>query len=839
MKDFNILFPNFIKENITSTWVNPKKEAVYTPFPKCITIKTQEIFNSLGIENLYKHQTQSINKLYSGKNVAIVTGTGSGKSLCYQIPLLDSYIRNPLNTSLLLFPTKALSSDQFSKLNQLSEAVENSNEDESHTFSVGIYDGDTPKSRRKNIRDKANILLTNPDMLHLGILPHHPTWMRFFSNLKYIVIDEMHIYKGVFGSHFTNLIRRMGRILEFYGSSPQFILTSATIGNPKSLAEKIIEKKVIVVDKDFSKQNAKYYVFYNPPISNARLGLRKSMLGETFQISKLLYSENIQTLIFGRSRNSVEILLRKIINSDLNNKHAVSAYRSGFLKDERRKIEAGLRSKELKTIISTTALELGIDIGSVEVVILMGYPGSIARFFQQAGRAGREEENSICIMVASASPLDQFFIRHPEFIKEKSPEQALIDPNNSFLLFNHLKCAAFELPFKKNDHFGSIEWDHTSQYLTILEEIGMLHEKNDKYFWNSDLYPANQISLRSILGNPFILINITDEETKQIGEIDQKSAKKMIYPGAIYLHNGWIYRVQSLNFETHIAALIKTKDVYLTEPTVHVSTKIEKEILSIDLDSYKKGYGEIKIEETVIGFKKLSWDTGELLGQHDLDLESDDLITKGLWLSFSEEIINKLRILKLWTNDKNNYGSNWEIIREKVIKRDKKRCQICGSTFSHTQLHVHHIKPFRSFKSLSKANRINNLISLCKRCHRLAENNIRTKSLLNGLIYGISYIAPLFLNCDIHDLGYSYDEKIGFDSKNPGVIIYDQFPGGIGLTEDLFSKTEVLLRSLKQLVEDCSCFEGCPSCVGPPGENGVGAKQGIIELLNAIDIKIQ
>jgi DEAD/DEAH box helicase domain-containing protein len=279
--------------------------------------------------------------------------------------------------------------------------------------------------------------------------------------------------------------------------------------------------------------------------------------------------------------------------------------------------------------------------------------------------------------------------------------------------------------------------------------------------------------------------------------------------------------------------------VFFTEPIIQVSTRIEKEMLSKSLDSYKKGYGEIKIEETVIGYKKLNWDTGELLGQQDLFLESDDLITKGLWISFNKEIVDKLKVLKLWTNDKNYYGSDWENLREIIIRRDKNICQICGLTFSRSQIHVHHIKPFRSFKSITRANQTHNLISLCPYCHRLAEQNLRTRSLLNGLTYGISHIAPFYLNCDIHDLGYSHDEKIGLDNKNPGIIIYDQFPGGIGLTEELFSKTDILFHDLKELVEDCHCFEGCPSCVGPPGENGVGAKQGVIELLNSINIKFR
>jgi DEAD/DEAH box helicase domain-containing protein len=833
MKEITTLFPNSIKKNIVSSWVTPIKEAVHGPVPDFVSNKTQEVIKSLGIEKLYRHQSQSINYTYSGGNVAVVTGTGSGKSLCYQIPLIDSYLINPENTSLLLFPTKALSADQFSKFLQLSNVSNKIFPDKIHPLSIGIYDGDTPKSQRKLIREKTNLLITNPDMLHIGILPHHTSWARYLSNLKFIVIDEMHVYKGVFGSHFANLLRRLDRILDFYGSSPQFILTSATIGNPKILAESIIEKEVFLIENDFSKQNQKQFIFYNPPIINPRLGLRKGMLEETYRISNILRLEKIQTIVFGRSRNSVEKLLIKFNQDNSANNNTVSAYRSGFLKSERRKIEAGLRSKEIELIVSTTALELGIDIGSVEAIILMGYPGSLAKFFQQAGRAGRNNNDSICMMIASASPLDQFFIRHPEFIKGKSPEHVRIDPNNQFLLFNHLKCAAFELPFKENEHFGSVDWCQTRTYLEILRDIGLLHERDKKFFWISDQYPAKQTSLRSISGNPIILKINKNNKISQIGEVDQKSAKKIIFPGSIYLHNGRTFQVNSLDLNTHVADLSPIKEVYFTEPEIRVKTKIEKLLLSIDFGPYKKEYGEVKIEETVIGFNKFSWGTRELLGQQSLDLEPDYLSTKGLWISFTIDIVSKLRALNLWTNDKNEYGLNWESIREKIMKRDEYKCQNCGKPSSKHILNVHHIKPFRSFIPQSNANQPNNLISLCKNCHRLVENNIRTRSLLNGLTYGISHIAPFYLNCDIHDLGYSYDENI-FDYQNPGIIIYDQFPGGIGLSKGLFSKTEILLGALKDLAENCLCNDGCPSCVGPPGENGVGAKPGVIELLKAI-----
>jgi DEAD/DEAH box helicase domain-containing protein len=831
VNDFLDTFPKFIQENITFSWINEKRDAKFVSFPEEIPTKIKSVYRNLGINHLYKHQVDSIQHTSTGKNVVIATGTASGKSLCYQLPILNSIVQNNKSTSLLLFPTKALSADQYRNLHDQIAVLLKSNSDISKDLSIGMYDGDTPSAKRYTIRNKANVIITNPDMLHLGILPHHPSWEKLFSNLKFIVIDEIHTYSGVFGSHFTNVIRRLKRVAQFYDASPQFILTSATIANPKILAERIIEEKFELIDHDYSKQNEKIFAFYNPPIIDSKLGVRKSMFEETYQIAHVLLNQKKQGIIFARTRKTVERLLKRFNTLGSKNHFKLSAYRSGYLKSERRNIEAGLKSGEIDMVISTTALELGIDMGMVDAIILMGYPGSISRFLQQSGRAGRDEKKSLSIMVASSSPLDQFLIKHPEFIKDKNPEKALVDPDNPFIIFNHIKCAAFEIPFTKYDKFGLLEWEQLHEFLSLLENMGVLYHEHEKYFWKSDQYPANDISLRSIFGNPFTLFINKGGEYIRIGEMDQRSAKKMIHPGAIYLHNGQTFVINTLDIKNHLAQLSAFNEHYYTEPIIKVETSIESQLSFENLENYYKGFGEIRIIENVIGFKKIVWDTNEVIGYEELEMGSDELQTKGLWVTFSNKIINHLKSLNLWTNAINEYGSNWKEIREKIIFRDQNTCQFCRKSCSPDELHVHHKIPFRTFLSIKVANQPENLVSLCPACHRIAEKNVRMRSILSGLGYAFSHIAPIFLLCDRHDLGYTFDERIGINLQKPGIIIYDQFPGGIGLSENLYLRVKDVFYHLKGIIEQCPCTDGCPSCVGPPGENGMGAKKGTLELI--------
>ncbi|MHA1454152.1 MAG: Zn-binding domain-containing protein, partial [Promethearchaeota archaeon] len=509
----------------------------------------------------------------------------------------------------------------------------------------------------------------------------------------------------------------------------------------------------------------------------------------------------------------------------------ISAYRSGYLKNERRNIEAGLKSGLINMVISTNALELGIDMGMVDAIILMGYPGSISRFLQQSGRAGRDENKSLCIMVASSSPIDQFLIKRPEFIQDKNPEKALIDPDNPFILFSHIKCASFEIPFKKNEGFGFLKWRKLKGFLSVLEKAGILFHDQGKYFWKSDQYPANGISLRNILGNSFALFVNENGEDKRIGEMDQQSAKKMIHPGAIYLHNGLTFIVNALDLENHLAYLSEFNDFYYTEPIIKIETSIENQLFFENCQNYDKGFGEIRIKENVVGFKKIVWDTNEVISYDELEMGSDELQTKGLWVTFSKKTINHLKSLNLWTNTKNDYGSNWKKIREKIVLRDHNICQLCGKSCSPNEIDVHHKIPFRTFLSMKAANQSQNLVSLCPACHRNAEKNVKMRSILSGLGYAFSYIAPMFLLCDRHDLGYTFDEKIGINGQNPGIIFYDQFPGGIGLAENLFLHVQDVFCNLNEIILRCSCADGCPSCVGPPGENGMGAKMGALELI--------
>jgi DEAD/DEAH box helicase domain-containing protein len=831
----NILetFSKSTQENITFSWVNEKNDATFVSFPEEIPIEIRFIYRNLGINHLYKHQADSIKHTFNKKNVVIATGTASGKSLCYQIPILNSIIQTTNNTSLLLFPTKALSSDQYKNLHNQISTLLKSDMDFSNDLPIGMYDGDTSSSRRYAIRNKARVIITNPDMLHLGILPNHPSWENLFSNLKFIIIDEIHTYTGVFGSHFTNVIRRLKRVAQFYDASPQFILTSATIANPKIHAERIVEEKFELIDHDYSKQNEKRFIFYNPPIVDSELGVRKSIIDETYQIARVLLNQKLQTIIFARTRKTVERLLRRFNNLAGQNHFNISAYRSGYLKSERRDIEAGLKSGEIDMVISTTALELGIDMGMVDAIILMGYPGSISKFLQQSGRAGRDESESLSIMVASSSPLDQFLIKHPEFVKDKNPEKALVDPDNPFILFNHLKCATFEIPFDKQDEFGLLKWEKLDDFLSLLENVGILYHEHGKYFWKSNQYPAKEISLRSIFGIPITLFINKNEENLRIGKMDQRSAKKMIHPGAIYLHNGQTFIIDTLDIDNYRAQLSEFNDYY-TEPIIKVETSIENQLSFENFESYYKGFGEIRIIENVIGFKKIMWDTYKVIGYEELKMGSDELQTKGLWVTFPNKIINHLKDLNLWTNSINEYGSNWKEIREKIIVRDQNICQFCRKFYSSEKLHVHHKIPFRTFKSIKKANQHGNLVSLCPTCHRIAEKNVKMRSILSGLGYAFSHIAPLFLLCDRHDLGYTFDEKIGINEQNPGIIVFDQFPGGIGLAENLFFRVKDVFYHLNEIIEQCPCIDGCPSCVGPPGENGMGAKKGTLELIKII-----
>lgn len=835
----------------------PPRPAQTHPFPTGLPASLSQTLIATGIHSLYSHQLSAWTHTRAAENIILSTGTASGKTLAYNLPVFAELIANPNARALYLFPTKALAQDQLSVISHQLSMLQ-SLLTEHWSLNTAIYDGDTPSSARPSIRKNARLILTNPDMLHTGILPHHTNWLEFFTNLKYIVIDEAHTYRGVFGSHVANVIRRLKRVATFYGSAPKFILASATIGNPKELAEKLIEEPVTLIDSDGSARGPRHFLIYNPPLVDESLGLRKSSLLEGVRLARELVNSNVQTVVFARSRRSVEIILRYLqgeltpdssIEAPLipyeslpNPRSVVRGYRSGYLPHQRREIEKGLRDGTIKTVVATNALELGIDIGGLGAAILVGYPGTVASARQQAGRAGRGLESAVSVMVASANPIDQFLAHHPEYFFERSPEQALVNPDHLLILLEHLRCAMFELPFHKGEGFGAITAQTIEEYLNFLVENHEAHLSNEKYFWMADVYPAANISLRSASPHSVVLQTISDDKPLTIGIVDGESAVWMTHPGAIYLHEAQSYFVEELNLEEHIARLKPIESDYYTEPL----QQTEVELLSIADTSPSpnergvrgegatKSWGELKITTHVSGFRKRRWYTHENLGEEPLDLPPSELQTTGYWLSLSEATMTRLREAGAWTNDPNNYGPDWGKVRERVRARDKFTCQVCGTVESNRQHDVHHKVPFRAFTSREEANRLENLTTLCPSCHHKVEQNVRMRSGLAGLAYVLGNLAPLFLMCDSGDLGTHIEPVENQTFSQPSVVLYDAVPAGIGFSQKLFELHDELIARAFELVSDCPCADGCPSCVGPGGENGIGGKRETLEILKEL-----
>ena len=822
---------------ITTRWHKPEQQASLVDFPPDLDNCLTDYLQQSGFTGLYSHQAESFNAVRQGKNIIVSTGTSSGKTWCYNLPVLHTMLQIPAARALYLFPTKALTEDQYKKLEGINTFVSSNAPSSGGTvIRAGIYDGDTPAAKRKSIRNNADIILTNPDMLHIGILPHHTVWADFLGNLRFIVLDEVHTYRGVFGSHVANVIRRLKRVLNFYGAQPVFILSSATIQNPLELAEGLIEEPFTAITQDGSYQPERYYFFLNPPIVNPDLGLRRGLIDQSVELEQRALDANIQSLVFARSRKTVELTLRSLNERyHPEERPLMQGYRSGYLPRERRAIESGLRDGAIKAVVSTNAMELGIDMGGVDAVLLMGYPGTVTSFLQQSGRAGRRQRPSLSVLVASSSPVDQYIIRHPDYVRGKNPEKALLDPNNPLLLLNHLRCALFELPFVEGEMFGKLTWEQIQPFLTVLHDLSQAAEKNNQFYWMSDQYPSNEISLRNISGQSFALRLVNgDDQATRIGEMDYQSAPKMVHPEAIYLHNGESYRVQRLDYSTNEADLEPFNGAYFTEAKVNSEVEMLETLRQSDLEAYSKELSDLNVIELVTGYKKIDWQTREILSHHELEMPSNQLRTVGLALKFSAEMVDALRAEAVWSNDANQYGSSWPNIRRQVLARDQYRCQVCGQSGEANWLHVHHKVPFRTFYTTEEANRPENLVTLCPNCHRFAEQNVKIRSGLGGFAYLFAQIAPLHLMCDQHDIGYFADPLSKYNQKQPMVVIYDQFPGGIGLSAELYNVTGKVIADCREVILACECRDGCPACVGPAGENGLGGKEAALQITNQL-----
>jgi DEAD/DEAH box helicase domain-containing protein len=614
----------------------PAREASFGQFPERLDPRLLDGLKSRGIQKLYTHQSEAVDLILDGKNVTIVTPTASGKTLCYNLPVLDAVMENPENRALYLFPTKALSQDQVAELHDLVDLLK-------IDIKTYTFDGDTPVSARKAIRMVGHIVVTNPDMFHQGILPHHTKWVKLFENLKYVVIDEVHAYRGVFGSHLANLIRRLKRICAFYNASPQFIGCSATIANPKELFEKLIGEEAVLIDNNGAPRGEKHFIFYNPPVVNQELGIRKSSVKEVRAIAKHFLGAGVQTIVFARSRLRVEILLaylRDIMKGLKKSPNLVRGYRGGYLPNERREIEQGLRSGVIQGVVSTNALELGIDIGQLSVAILAGYPGTIASTWQQAGRAGRRESISVAILVATSGPLDQYVINHPEYFLKRSPELGIVDPDNLVILLSHVKCAAFELPFQQGEQFGV---DSTEDLLKYLEEHQVLHQAGDQYHWTSEAYPAEEISLRRAAPDNVVIIDTTHRE-RVIGEVDLYSAPMMVHDEAIYLHEGESYHVDHLDWERRKAMVHQDKTDYYTDAQAKTDIKVMDVFETEPVGGGGKSHGEVSVTTLATLYKKIKFNTHENVGSGKIHLPELTMHTTAYWWELEESVKEMLSL---------------------------------------------------------------------------------------------------------------------------------------------------------------------------------------------------
>jgi DEAD/DEAH box helicase domain-containing protein len=608
----------------------PAREAQCVPIPEEVAPALGAVLRGRGIAQLYTHQADAFAAVRAGRNVVIVTPTASGKTLCYNLPVLQHLIENPHGRALYLFPTKALAEDQLHEFHSLVEAM-------GREIRAFTYDGDTPQDARRAIRERANVVLTNPDMLHSGILPHHTRWAKLFENLRYVVLDELHTYRGVFGSHVANVIRRLRRIAAFYGSKPQFLCCSATIANPGELARALVEEPVEVLDRNGAPSGEKYVVFYNPPVVNRQLGIRRSYIHETRNIARGFVERGQQTLVFANNRLATEVLvtyLKDACEKGPAPATQVRGYRGGYLPKERRAIERGLREGEIRAVVATNALELGIDIGSLDVVVMAGYPGSIASTWQRAGRAGRRQGLSAAVLVASSAPLDQYIIEHPDYFFGRSPEHGYINPDNPEILINHLKCAAFELPLRDDELFGP---HPTAELCRFLEEVGVLHHAGDAWHWTSESYPADAVSLRAVTSDNFVVIDATGEP-KVIGEVDFPSALTTLHEKAIYLHEGRQYHVDRFDYQERKAYVRSVDCDYFTDAIDYTQVKITDTLATEGFRSH----GEVRINRQIVGFKKIKFYTLENVGAGKLEMPEQEMHTTAWWLTFPPELLARL-----------------------------------------------------------------------------------------------------------------------------------------------------------------------------------------------------
>jgi DEAD/DEAH box helicase domain-containing protein len=764
-------------ENTTSITHIPASEGSFAPYPRWVDPLLQKVLADRGITRLYSHQARAIDMVHQGRDVVLVTPTASGKTLCYNIPVLQRILEEPETRAIYLFPTKALANDQMTEVHRLIGELKK----DIKTFT---YDGDTPDDARQSIRKQGHVVVTNPDMLHAGILPHHTKWQKLFSNLKYVVVDELHVYRGVFGSHVTNVFRRLKRIARFYGQDPIFICCSATVANPGEHAEDLLEKKVALIEESGAPRSAKTFILYNPPIVNRELGIRQSSLTPARNMMSDLIGNKIQTIAFTTSRLSVEVLtkyLKDMFGPRIpGNDHYVTGYRGGYLPNLRRQIEKGLRERTVMGVVSTNALELGIDIGDLEACIMVGYPGSIASTWQQAGRAGRRAGQSLAVLIARSNPMDQFIVENPDYFFTRSPEACRVNPDNLLILLHHIKSAAFELPFEEGEKFGK---EDLMELLSYLEEKGVLHRVDQRWHWAAESYPADEVSLRTINPENVVVVDTTDAANhKVIAEVDWDGAFTTVHDDAIYMVESQQYHVDKLDLERKKAYVRKVDVDFYTDAMTYTGVRVIE-----DFDKKMKvkiivEHGEVQVSRKVVGYKKIKFYTSENVGYGDVNLPEKDMHTTSYWFTIPWDLLNSL-----------------QIIRSDIIDG------LVGLAYC-----LRHIS---AMLVMSDTRDVDWCIG-----DKSGEWYVRHGS--NHRTITASPIQPVDAMEDAYD---------------PTVFIFDAYPGGIGFSENLFERHDELITAVRSVITSCPCEHGCPMCVGPLLEVGPSAKTVALQILDLMD----
>jgi len=745
------------RDRIAGKLVIPERPGRYAAFPEALDPRLVAALEARGVTRLYSHQRDAWEHVAAGRHTVVVTPTSSGKTLCYNLPVLNAALAGHAK-ALYLFPTKALSQDQVAEILELNAAG-----------GLGVractFDGDTPGDARRAVRAHGDIVVSNPDMLHAGVLPHHTKWAQFFESLRYVVIDELHTYRGVFGAHMANVIRRLQRICRFYESRPTFILCSATIANPGELAERLLGEPVATVSESGAPQARKVLMVWNPPVLNADLGLRASARSQSTRIARLAVKLGLKTIVFANTRLEVEVLtkyLKDAFDADPRKPARIAAYRGGYLPTERRDKEKKLRAGALDCVVSTSALELGVDIGALDVCVLNGYPGSVAGALQRFGRAGRRQRTALGVLVASSNLLDQYIAHHPEFFLGATPEHARIDPDQLLILMDHIRCAAFELPFRAGDRFGN---EDLAAALDYLAEQGVVHQEGASWHWIADSYPANSVSLRSVAEGNFTVIDLTDGRKNVIAEVDYSSAALTLYEGAIYMVQSAPWQVERLDWVGRKAYVRATRADYYTDAIDYTKLKILDEFGCDGAATARCAHGEVHVVRRVAGYKKIRYYTHENVGYGNVNLPDQEMHTTAVWWEIDPRALDAA------------FASRFEALDG-----------FLGAAYA-----LHHIAALLSLAELRDIGRA------------VGDGNGTWSAVVGPDGRGTARAFD----------GAELDVRDGGQPFRPAVFLYDNYPGGIGLAAPLHAlHAEVVARAI-DLLAGCACKTGCPACVGP------------------------